>query len=93
MARIGESPYAADYSQTLLGRQARVSDFWSERGGNPILRHHAYLPGTHLIMLPAYLALRPAGLFGISPIVRMPMACRYDASASPSCSDSIATCQ
>jgi hypothetical protein len=47
----------------MLGKQARVSDFWSEHGGNPILHHHAYLPGTHLLMLPAYLALRGAGLF------------------------------
>jgi hypothetical protein len=36
----------------MLGRQARVSDFWAEHGGNPILRHHAYLPGTHLLMMP-----------------------------------------
>ena len=59
----GESPYRADYSATILGRQARVSDFWSERGGNPILHHHAYLPGTHLLMLPFYLLGRAAGLF------------------------------
>jgi len=50
----GESPYGADYSGTLLARQARVSSFWDELGGNPILRHHAYLPGTHLVMLPLY---------------------------------------
>jgi hypothetical protein len=55
--RAGQSPYGADYSDSMLGKQARVSDFWSEHGGNPILRHHAYLPGTHLLMLPAYLAL------------------------------------
>jgi hypothetical protein len=48
----GQSPYGADYSQTMLGRQARVSDFWAAYGGNPILRHHAYLPGTHLLMMP-----------------------------------------
>jgi len=59
----GESPYGADYSASVLGRQARVSDFWSERGGNPILRHHAYLPGTHLLMLPFYLLGRAMGLF------------------------------
>jgi hypothetical protein len=59
----GASPYGADYSATILGRQARVSDFWSERGGNPILRHHAYLPGTHLLMLPAYLLGRAVGFF------------------------------
>ncbi|HUG54266.1 MAG TPA: glycosyltransferase 87 family protein, partial [Vicinamibacteria bacterium] len=48
----GRSPYGADYSSSMLGRQARVSDFWAEHGGNPILRHHAYLPGTHLLMIP-----------------------------------------
>jgi hypothetical protein len=52
----GESPYGADYSDTVLGRQARVSSFWDGLGGNPILRHHAYLPGTHLVMLPFHLA-------------------------------------
>ena len=59
----GESPYGADYSTTILGRQARVSDFWSERGGNPILHHHAYLPGTHLLMLPFHLLGRAVGWF------------------------------
>ena len=59
----GESPYGADYSASMLGRQARVSDFWAERGGNPILRHHAYLPGTHALMLPFYLLGRIAGVF------------------------------
>ncbi len=59
----GESPYGADYSASVLGRQARVSDFWSERGGNPILHHHAYLPGTHLLMLPFHLLGRAMGLF------------------------------
>ncbi len=54
----GESPYGADYSGTILGRQARVSSFWDERGGNPILHHHAYLPGTHLVMAPFQLTLR-----------------------------------
>jgi hypothetical protein len=58
----GESPYAADYSSTMLGRQARVSAFWEEYGGNPILHHHAYLPGTHLLMMPFYLTGRT--LFG-----------------------------
>ncbi len=58
----GESPYGADYSGTILARQARVSSFWDELGGNPILRHHAYLPGTHLLMLPFHLAGR--ALFG-----------------------------
>ena len=54
----GESPYAADYSGTVLARQARASAFWEPLGGNPILRHHAYLPGTHLVMLPGYLVSR-----------------------------------
>ena len=54
----GESPYGADYSESILGRQARASSFWEPLGGNPILRHHAYLPGTHLVMLPGYLAAR-----------------------------------
>jgi hypothetical protein len=58
----GESPYAADYSGTMLAKQARVSAFWEEYGGNPILHHHAYLPGTHFIMMPFYLASR--ALFG-----------------------------
>jgi hypothetical protein len=55
-----ESPYGADYSGTMLARQARVSSFWDELGGNPILRHHAYLPGTHLVMLPLHLASNAA---------------------------------
>ena len=58
----GESPYAADYSGTMLARQARVSAFWEEYGGNPILHHHAYLPGTHLLMMPFYLGSK--ALFG-----------------------------
>ena len=58
----GESPYAADYSGTMLAKQARVSAFWEEYGGNPILHHHAYLPGTHFLMMPFYLASR--ALFG-----------------------------
>jgi hypothetical protein len=44
----------------MLGKQARVSDFWDAYGGNPILRHHAYLPGTHLLMAPFHLASRAA---------------------------------
>ena len=56
----GRSPYGADYSGTVLARQARVSSFWDELGGNPILHHHAYLPGTHLLMLPFQLASRAA---------------------------------
>jgi hypothetical protein len=62
----GESPYGADYSGTVLARQARVSTFWDELGGNPILRHHAYLPGTHLVMLPFHLLSR-AALGGFDP--------------------------
>ncbi|MGD8896072.1 MAG: glycosyltransferase 87 family protein [Acidobacteriota bacterium] len=58
----GESPYAADYSGTILAKQARASTFWDDYGGNPILHHHAYLPGTHLLMMPFYLASRQ--LFG-----------------------------
>jgi hypothetical protein len=56
----GESPYGADYSSTVLARQARASSFWDEWGGNPILHHHAYLPGTHLVMLPFQIASRAA---------------------------------
>jgi hypothetical protein len=54
----GESPYAADYSGTILAKQARASAFWEQYGGNPILRHHAYLPGTHLVTMPFYLVSR-----------------------------------
>ena len=57
----GHSPYGADYSDSILGKEARVSDFWAPYGGNPILHHHAYLPGTHLVMMPFYLAARAAG--------------------------------
>jgi hypothetical protein len=56
----GQSPYGADYSGTILAKQARVSSFWGARGGNPILHHHAYLPGTHLVMLPFQLACERA---------------------------------
>jgi hypothetical protein len=58
----GQSPYGADYSDSILGKEARVSRFWETFGGNPILHHHAYLPGTHLVMMPFYLAGR--ALFG-----------------------------
>ncbi len=58
----GESPYGADYSKTMLGRQARASSFWEGLGTNPILHHHAYLPGTHLVMAPLYLLARVLGL-------------------------------
>lgn len=57
----GQSPYAADYSDSILGKQSRVSDFWASWGGNPILRHHAYLPGTHLLMMPLHLLSRATG--------------------------------
>lgn len=58
----GESPYGADYSDSILGKEARASGFWAGIGRNPILHHHAYLPGTHLLMLPAYAASRAAGV-------------------------------
>src|SRR5262249_42740794 len=58
----GQSPYGADYSDTILGRQARASSFWEGMGPNPILHHHAYLPGTHVLMLPAYLLCRALSL-------------------------------
>jgi hypothetical protein len=58
----GHSPYGADYSDSILGKEARVSWFWAQMGGNPILHHHAYLPGMHLLMMPAYLLCR--ALFG-----------------------------
>jgi hypothetical protein len=57
----GRSPYGADYSDSILGKESRVSDFWALHGGNPILHHHAYLPGTHLLMLPGYLLARVLG--------------------------------
>jgi hypothetical protein len=53
-----ESPYGADYSDSILGQEARSSAFWGPFGGNPILRHHAYLPGTHAIFMPFYLAAK-----------------------------------
>jgi hypothetical protein len=64
----GQSPYGADYSDSMLGRQARVSDFWAEHGGNPILHHHAYLPGTHLLMMPL-VPLSRAGIGVFDPRV------------------------
>lgn len=54
----GRSPYGADYSNTILGWQSRSSVFWAPLGGNPIIHHHWYLPGMHLVMLPAYLLSR-----------------------------------
>ncbi len=54
----GESPYQADYSRSALGRQSRASEFWAPLGGNPITRHHWYLPGVHVVMLPPYLLAR-----------------------------------
>src|SRR5262245_31518005 len=58
----GRSPYGADYSASILGRQARVSPFWQAYGGNPLMHHHAYLPGTHLLMLPGHLLARALGI-------------------------------
>jgi hypothetical protein len=54
----GRSPYGADYSQSVLGDQSRASVFWQPLGGNPITRHHWYLPGMHLVMAPFFLASR-----------------------------------
>lgn len=54
----GESPYQADYSRSVLGRQSRASEFWAPLGGNPITRHHWYLPGVHVVMIPPYLLSR-----------------------------------
>lgn len=60
----GESPYGADYSRSILGEQSRDSVFWRPLGGNPITRHHWYLPGMHLVMAPFLLTSRAAlGLF------------------------------
>lgn len=58
----GDSPYGADYSASILGEQSRASTFWQPLGGNPIVRHHWYLPGMHLAMAPFFLAGR--ALFG-----------------------------
>lgn len=57
----GESPYGADYSDSMLGKEARASGFWANLGPNPILHHHAYLPGTHLLMAPAFIVSRALG--------------------------------
>ena len=54
----GQSPYGADYSRSILGEQSRASVFWQPLGGNPITRHHWYLPGMHLVMAPALLVSR-----------------------------------
>ncbi len=54
----GLSPYGADYSASVLGWQSRSSVFWAPLGGNPIVRHHWYLPGVHLAMAPFYVACR-----------------------------------
>jgi len=64
----GESPYGADYSKTILAKEAGASKFWASRGGNPILRHHAYLPGTHLLAMPFHVAARAIGA-GFDPRV------------------------
>jgi hypothetical protein len=58
----GLSPYGADYSASVLGWQSRSSVFWAPLGGNPIVRHHWYLPGVHLAMAPFYVLCR--NLFG-----------------------------
>ena len=57
----GQSPYGADYSDSILGKEARASGFWAQFGENPILHHHAYLPGTHVLMAPWYLLGRATG--------------------------------
>lgn len=54
----GQSPYRADYSHSALGEQSRASVFWQPLGGNPITKHHWYLPGMHLVMAPFFLASR-----------------------------------
>ena len=58
----GRSPHGGDYGDSMLGKQSRASSFWREYGGNPIVRHHAYLPGTHLAMLPPFALSRVAGV-------------------------------
>ena len=58
----GQSPHGGDYSDSMLGKQSRASSFWRAYGGNPIVRHHAYLPGTHLAMAPAFLLARATGV-------------------------------
>jgi hypothetical protein len=60
----GLSPYGADYSASVLGWQSRSSVFWAPLGGNPIVRHHWYLPGVHLAMaIPYVLCRRLFGFF------------------------------
>jgi hypothetical protein len=54
----GLSPYGADYSASILGWQSRSSVFWAPLGGNPIVRHHWYLPGVHLTMAVPYVLCR-----------------------------------
>ncbi|HET7291518.1 MAG TPA: glycosyltransferase 87 family protein [Vicinamibacteria bacterium] len=54
----GQSPYGADYSRSILGEQSRASVFWQPLGGNPIVKHHWYLPGMHLVMAPALVVSR-----------------------------------
>ena len=83
----GEEPLRrADYSGTIFARQANVSSFWDELGGYPILRHHAYLPGTHLVMLPFHLAApRCSGAstrVSSAPLLRMGHRARRPSSAS-----------
>lgn len=62
----GESPYGFDYSHSVLGEQSRDSVFWRPLGGNPITKHHWYLPGMHLVMAPFFVAAR-ATLGGFDP--------------------------
>ena len=52
----GESPYGADYSADDAGPAGARLELLGALGENPILHHHAYLPGTHLLMAPFYLA-------------------------------------
>ncbi len=56
----GQSPYGADYSRGVLGEQSRDSVFWKPLGGNPITKHHWYLPGMHLVMMPFFWLSRAA---------------------------------
>ena len=80
----GQSPYGADYSDSILGQQARSSAFWEPFGGNPILRHHAYLPGTHAIFMPFYLASKAAlGVFDPRFVTLLAYASRRLARGAP----------
>ena len=54
----GETPYGADYSNSILGEQSHASTFWQPLGGNPIVHHHWYLPGMHLVMAPFFVLAR-----------------------------------